>query len=348
MRQSLKILITGGCGFIGTNAAAAFCKLGHEVTILDDLSRPCSGLNLEWLREQGRFDYHKADVRDSRAVDRVVQNGRFDVALHLAAQVAVTASVKDPLKDFEINAGGTFNVLEAIRRHSPETIFLNASTNKVYGKLNGLKTRELKTRYRLMNGASGIAESQPLEFHSPYGCSKGAADQYTMDYARIYGLRTINFRQSCIYGLRQFGVEDQGWVAWFTIAHEFRKPITVYGTGKQVRDLLFVDDLIDCYVKAVERIDRVSGMTVNIGGGESNALSIVQFLDLLGKISGRPVEYGRSDWRPGDQPFYVSDNRLARKLLDWEPRVGVREGISRLHNWVLENASTLKRAASTL
>ncbi len=344
----LNILITGGCGFIGVNATARFGQLGHCVSILDDLSRPCSDLNLQWLRKQGEISYFKADVRDSDAVKRIVRKGSFDVILHLAAQVAVTSSVKDPARDFEINAGGTFNVLEAIRRYSPQSTFLNASTNKVYGKLSGIRIKELKMRYTLNNGARGIGELQPLEFHSPYGCSKGAADQYTTDYARIYGLRTINFRQSCIYGLRQFGVEDQGWVAWFIIAHELKRPITLYGTGKQVRDLLFVDDLVDCYLKAIQRVDHVNGMTFNIGGGATNAISVIQFLDLLGKISGRSVQYRKADWRPGDQPLYVSDNTRARRLLQWQPKVGLEDGIERLRRWVVENKRTLQHAASSL
>jgi CDP-paratose 2-epimerase len=344
----MNILITGGCGFIGCNAAARFATLGHRTTLLDNLSRPCTDLNLAWLQQQAQFNFVNADVRDARAVNELMREGRFDVVLHLAAQVAVTTSVKDPLNDFQINACGTFNVLDALRRHCPGAVFLNASTNKVYGKLHGMPTTETPTRYALANGAVGVTESQPLDFHSPYGCSKGAADQYTMDYARVYGLRTINFRQSCIYGLRQFGVEDQGWVAWFTIAHELGKPITVYGTGKQVRDLLFVDDLVDGYLQAVERSDRVAGMTFNIGGGPENALSIVEFFELLGSLSGRPVAFQKAEWRPGDQPVYVSDIAHAGRLLDWRPRVGVKEGIERLRTWVTENRKILEKATSRL
>jgi CDP-paratose 2-epimerase len=347
----MNILITGGCGFIGCNAAARFAQLGHHVTLLDNLSRACTDLNLTWLRQrptklsgQAPFRFVNADVRDASAVNDLMREGGFGVVLHLAAQVAVTTSVKDPVNDFQINAVGTFNVLDALRRHCPEAVFLNASTNKVYGKLHGLPTVETPTRYTLANGAVGVAESQPLDFHSPYGCSKGAADQYTVDYARIYGLRTVNFRQSCIYGLRQFGMEDQGWVAWFMIAHELGKPITVYGTGKQVRDLLFVDDLVECYLRAVERSDGVAGMTFNVGGGPENALSIVEFFDLLGGLSGRPVVHQEADWRPGDERIYVSDNRRACELLDWRPRTQVQEGIVRLRNWVVENRSVLAGA----
>jgi CDP-paratose 2-epimerase len=346
--KRLKILITGGCGFIGCNAAFRFHESGHKVALLDNLSRPCTDLNLEWLREQGRIEFIRADVRDPRRISDALRNGGFDVVIHLAAQVAVTTSVKDPANDFEVNAAGTINVLEGIRRYSPETIFLNASTNKVYGKLQRVAVRETATRYRFSNGCVGISELQPLDFHSPYGCSKGAADQYTLDYARIYGLRTVNFRQSCIYGPHQFGVEDQGWVAWFTIAHEMGKPITIYGTGKQVRDLLSVDDLVTCYLKSIERIDRVAGMSFNIGGGLENALSIVEFLDLLSDLSGRKVNFKKADWRPGDQPVYVSDNARAKKYLGWQPKIHVRAGIEMLRDWVKENADVLKRAASRL
>src|SRR5438552_1063130 len=311
----MNILITGGCGFIGYNAVARFARLGHRVTILDNLSRPCTSLNRECLERQPMVSFVKADVRDRRAVIEVMQSRRFDVVLHLAGQVAVTTSLKDPRNDFETNALGTLNVLEGLRQHLPEAIFLNASTNKVYGKLPGLQTMETPTRYNLADCPNGIAESQPLDFHSPYGCSKGAADQYTIDYARVYGIRTVNFRQSCIYGLQQFGVEDQGWVAWFTIAHELNRPITVYGTGKQVRDLLFVDDLIDCYVQAVERIEQVAGLTFNVGGGPANTLSVIEFFELLENLSGRPVVYHPADFRPGDQLGSVSNNRRAAKRL---------------------------------
>lgn len=333
----MNILITGGCGFIGCNAAMRFANLGHRITLMDNLSRQCADLNLEWLQSQGTFTFIEADVRDARTVNDVFRQGRFEVVLHLAAQVAVTTSVKEPLNDFEINAGGTMNVLEGLRRHCPEAVFLNASTNKVYGKLPGLKVKETAIRYELADRPAGIAESQPLDFHSPYGCSKGAADQYTMDYARIYGLRTVNFRQSCIYGLRQFGVEDQGWVAWFVIAHELGQPIIVYGTGKQVRDLLFVDDLVEAYLAALEKIDEVAGETFNLGGGPENALSILEFFELLGRLSSSRVHYQNAPWRPGDQPVYISNNRKAARLLGWRPRVGVEEGIEQLRQWVLAN-----------
>lgn len=333
----MKVLITGGCGFIGCNTAKRLQALGHRVTLFDNLSRPGADRNLAWLRAQGDFDFVRGDVRDSTQVIEVVRQGRFDVVIHLAAQVAVTTSVQEPRRDFEINALGTLNVLEAVRLHSPDTVVLNASTNKVYGKSEGLAVRELSMRYELPDLPYGVNETQPLDFHSPYGCSKGAADQYVTDYARIYGLRTVNFRQSCIYGYRQFGVEDQGWVAWFTIAHLLGRPITIYGTGKQVRDVLFVDDLLDCYLIAIERIDQVAGMTFNIGGGPANTLSLLEFLDLLEELSGQPVVYGFADWRPGDQPVYISDIRRVQSILIWQPQVDVITGVSRLYGWVEAN-----------
>lgn len=333
----MNILITGGCGFIGCNAARRLHELGHNVTLYDDLSRPGTDRNLEWLREQGSFEFIKGDICDSQKMSQTVKAGRFDAVIHLAAQVAVTTSVVNPRRDFEINALGTFNVLEAVRQFSPDSIVLYASTNKVYGKLPELQVVEDELRYKLPELPAGVSESQPLDFHSPYGCSKGAADQYVSDYARIYDLRTVNLRQSCIYGYRQFGVEDQGWVAWFTIAHQLRRPITLYGTGKQVRDILFVDDLVACYVAAIENIERVSGMTFNVGGGAANTLSLLELLQFLKLHSGREVELTYSDWRPGDQPVYISDISKAQELLKWSPKVKTEEGIELLYQWVSEN-----------
>jgi CDP-paratose 2-epimerase len=333
----MKILITGGCGFIGCNTAQRFLQLGHAVTVLDNLSRRGSDQNLEWLQQQSALDFVNADICDAAAVASIIERGAFDVVLHLAAQVAVTTSVVEPRRDFEINALGTMNVLEAVRLHSPQAIILNASTNKVYGNLPDLQLSEDERRHSLPDLPNGVSETQPLDFHSPYGCSKGAADQYMIDYARIYGLRTVNFRQSCIYGYRQFGVEDQGWVAWFTIAHALSKPVTIYGTGKQVRDILFIDDLVDCYLAAINKIDSVVGTTFNVGGGPDNTLSLLELLEALREHSGRSVVHSFENWRPGDQPVYVSDIRKARLLLDWKPKIGVTAGLELLHAWVVAN-----------
>jgi len=339
------ILITGGCGFIGCNTAARLAAMGHVVTIYDDLSRPLTELNLQWLRDRAKIEFVRGDVRDRANLFNAVKVGRFDAVVHLAAQVAVTTSVANPLHDFEVNAAGTLNVLEAIRQFSPHSVILYSSTNKVYGKLAGVAVQEMERRYVTPALAGGVSENHPLDFHSPYGCSKGCADQYVVDYARIFGLRTVCLRQSCIYGQRQFGVEDQGWVAWFTIAHTLGKEVTIYGNGKQVRDVLFVEDLVDCYLACMDRIDSVSGQTFNIGGGPANSLSLLEFVDLLGQLAGSRLKYSFADWRPGDQPVYISDITKAASLLGWKPRTDARAGIARLIEWVVENRRVFGVAA---
>lgn len=347
----MKILITGGCGFIGSNAARAFLEEGHTVTLYDDLSRPGTDRNLEWLKtlpRQNALTFVKGDVRDAQQVKHTMRDGRFDAVVHLAAQVAVTTSVTDPRRDFEINATGTFNVLEAVRLFAKDAVVVNASTNKVYGKLSALKPVARRKRYAAPNGFRGVSESSQLDFYSPYGCSKGAADQYTVDYARIFGLRTVNLRQSCIYGYRQFGVEDQGWVAWFAIAHMLGRPITLYGTGKQVRDLLFIDDLITCYIACIKRIDEVSGATFNIGGGPDNTLSLLELMDMLKELTGSPVDYKFAEPRPGDQPLFVADIRKAAKELRWRPRVAPREGVELLSKWLTANKQLFSGLPSAL
>ena len=338
----MNVLVTGGCGFIGTHAAMRFSTLGHRVTLLDDLSRPGAEANLAWLRAGYTCAFVRADVTDEAALARIVGEGGFDLVLHLAAQTAVTTSVREPRHDFRVNLVGTFNVLEAVRRHLPRAIVLNASTNKVYGPLSTLRAEETATRFEIPDRPAGIDERTPVDFHSPYGCSKGAAEQYALDYARIYGLRTVSFRQSCIYGERQFGVEDQGWVAWMAIAHVLGRPITVYGNGKQVRDLLFVDDVIDAYLAAIARIDDVAGTALNLGGGAANALSILELFEHLEKLSMRPVRHGFDARRPGDQAVFISDNGLAARQLGWAPRIGVAEGLGRLYRWVEQNAALFR------
>lgn len=334
----MKYLITGGAGFIGCNAAQRWMKRGHEVVVLDDLSRRGADRNLAWLETQGDFVFERVDIRDARSLDAaVLRHSDADVVLHLAAQVAVTTSVTEPRHDFEVNALGTFNLLESVRRHAALAAFLYASTNKVYGGLHQERVVLRDGRHAFADRPEGIGEDTPLDFHSPYGCSKGAADQYVRDYARIYGLRTVSFRQSCIYGWRQFGVEDQGWVAWFTIAAVTGQPVTIYGDGRQVRDLLFVDDLCDAYDAAVARIDRVAGQIFNLGGGPRNTLSLLELVAALDRLTGRPLNPAFADWRPGDQPVFVADVRRAAEALGWQPRVGVREGVERLHGWVVQN-----------
>jgi CDP-paratose 2-epimerase len=336
----MRYFITGGAGFIGCNSADHFLKLGHDVVIFDNLSRFGSQRNLDWLKlKHGeRLEFFQGDVRN---FDQLLEQvGGSDVVIHLASQVAVTTSVEDPREDFEINALGTFNVLEAVRSRCPEAAFLYASTNKVYGDLSSVQIAEKESRYEFVDFTEGIPENFPLDFHSPYGCSKGAGDQYVIDYARIYGLRSVAIRQSCIYGERQFGVEDQGWIAHMMIAALLGRPIKIFGDGKQVRDVLHVSDLIAAYDKIIQRIDDVSGMAINVGGGPSNTLSIWrEFQEVLESLLGRPAEVAFEDVRPGDQLVFVSDNRRAHLLLDWQPEVSAETGIVALFDWIKNNSN---------
>jgi CDP-paratose 2-epimerase len=334
----MRIFITGGAGFIGCNSADYFLQQGHEVTIYDNLSRVGGQANLTWLRQRHSDGLHfvRGDIRDYAALSKAIKGA--EVVLHLASQVAVTCSVVDPREDFEINALGTFNVLEAVRRHCPEAAVLYASTNKVYGGMAAVQVTDQGAYYGYADYVQGIPETYPLDFHSPYGCSKGAGDQYTIDYARIYGLRTLVFRQSCIYGRRQFGVEDQGWVAHFVIATVCNRPITIYGDGKQVRDVLHISDLVRAYALGIEKMAEVRGDVFNVGGGPQNTLSIwTQFGPLLESLAGRPVATTHSDWRPGDQRVFVADIRKAADKLGWRPTISPAEGIRDLYQWVVAN-----------
>lgn len=341
------ILITGGAGFIGTNAALFFTRRGWEVTILDDLSRRGAAQNLEWVRNRSNCAFVKADISCREAVEHCfTEHGPFTAILHLAAQVAVTTSVHDPRRDFEVNALGTLNLLEAARRMSGDAVFLFASTNKVYGSLGDLDVVLEGQRYRYATEEHGVSESRALDFHSPYGCSKGAADQYVLDYARIYGLPAVSFRQSCIYGARQFGIEDQGWVAWFAIAAALGLPITIYGDGNQVRDVLHVDDLLNAYEAAFQSPEAVAGRAFNIGGGARNSLSLRELIILLEELTSRQIAVRFADWRPGDQKIYVSDIRLANALLNWQPAVEPQAGVRSLYNWVSSNLELIRSVLS--
>jgi len=334
-----RYLITGGAGFIGSNYARRLIHGGAQVTIFDNLSRRGSESNLAWLEnETGKksFQFIKGDVRDFEEI-RLAAEGK-EIIIHLAAQVAVTTSVENPRYDFEVNAGGTFNVLESARLNKKQPIVIYASTNKVYGELEDLEIVEEPTRFQFKYLKDGIDESRTLDFHSPYGCSKGAGDQYMRDYSRIYGIPTIVFRQSCIYGTRQFGIEDQGWVAWFVIAVLKKYPIKIYGNGKQIRDLLFVDDLLNAYDLAINKIGISKGQVYNVGGGQENSISIwIEFSKILAEVSGLeiPVEY--NDWRPGDQKVYISNIKKCHTELGWTPGIDVREGLARLYIWASEN-----------
>jgi CDP-paratose 2-epimerase len=333
------ILITGGAGFIGSNLTHRLLGEGHRVTIFDNLSRSGCESNVAWLRRSygpDAFRLVKGDLTDFDVLQKASEGAQR--IYHLAGQVAVTTSVQNPRQDFEDNALGTFNALEAARLVGDDPIFIYASTNKVYGGLEDVAIVEEETRYCYADFPGGIPETRPLDFHSPYGCSKGAGDQYVRDYARIYSLRTVVMRQSCIYGYRQFGIEDQGWVAWFIIAVLKDRPITIYGDGKQVRDLLFIDDLLDAYEAAVQKIDLAAGKAYNVGGGPGNTMSIwAEFGPLLEGLLGRPVLVHQAEWRPGDQRVYISDISKAERQLGWRPCVSVRGGVTRLYTWIRGN-----------
>lgn len=332
----MKIFITGGAGFIGCNLADHHLAKGDQVVVFDNLSRKGTDTNLNWLQENhdDRLTFINGDIRNYSELTSALEP-KIDLIYHMAGQVAVTTSVIEPREDFEINALGTFNVLEAARHKAPNAVLFYASTNKVYGGLDASDLVEDETRYRYLNYPQGISELQPLDFHSPYGCSKGCGDQYVRDYSRIYGLRTVVMRQSCIYGTRQLGVEDQGWIAYFCIAAHQNRKITIYGNGKQVRDVLWIDDLINAYDLAYEKIDITSGQIYNIGGGPENTLSIwKEFGPLLRKQAGKEIQIENADWRPGDQQVYISDIRKANHDLGWRPEVSVQTGVERLWDWI--------------
>ncbi|MDQ3291020.1 MAG: GDP-mannose 4,6-dehydratase [Bacteroidota bacterium] len=332
-------LITGGAGFVGTNLAKRLLQEGKRVLILDNLSRTGVERNLQWLHDnyEERLEIHVADIRDLPTVKRLMKNA--DQVFHFAAQVAVTTSLDLPINDFEINARGIINVLEAIRGQDNPPPLVFTSTNKVYGGLEDLLFIADGSRYNPSDKTilkHGISEARPLDFHSPYGCSKGAADQYVVDYARTYNLPAVVFRMSCIYGPHQYGNEDQGWVAHFAIRAIENKPISIYGDGKQVRDVLFVEDLVDAFLLAQKHMPKISGQAFNIGGGPENTTSLLELLELIGDFQGQkiPLEFG--DWRPGDQHYYVSDIRKFKKATGWYPKNSVQEGVSKLYKWLCE------------
>jgi CDP-paratose 2-epimerase len=334
-----RIVVFGGAGFVGSNLSKNLLEHGNNVTVFDSLARRGSEWNLAWLQQlpcADRLEFVQGDIRDSRAVATVTEHA--DEIYHLAAQVAVTTSVEDPRTDFEVNALGTLNVLEGARKSGKCPPIVFTSTNKVYGGLEDIGTRETDSRYEFRDLPLGVSESRLLDFHSPYGCSKGSADQYVRDYHRIYGLPTVVFRMSCIYGPRQFGNEDQGWVAHFIIASLTDQPLTIYGDGKQVRDVLFVDDLVRAFRLATEKIDVTAGHVFNIGGGPSNALSVWhEFAGYLAALKGQSIPVSFDAWRPGDQPCYVSDIRKAERVMGWRPAIDKETGIRRLWDWVAGN-----------
>jgi len=339
----MRALVTGGLGFIGCNLTHRLLQDGHEVVIYDNGSRLGVQQNLQWLRHchGSRVNWINEDSRNAASVNNAMKG--IDVVFHLAAQVAVTTSVANPRTDFEVNALGTINVLEAARQLEPSPIVLFTSTNKVYGGLEGVEVLEEETRYRLSPAfANGISETFPLDFHSPYGCSKGTADQYVRDYYRIFALPTVVFRMSCIYGTRQMGNEDQGWVAHLARMVFQGKEVQIFGDGKQVRDLLFIDDLIEAMLKAVGHIDRTAGQVYNLGGGPAHTMSIwEEFRESLSLILGKSPQAQYGAWRPGDQRIYVSDIRKVQQHLDWMPIVGIAEGLGRMvEAWKAETVAS--------
>lgn len=331
-------LITGGAGFVGTNVADRLAASGQRVLVFDNLSRSGVERNLQWLQDThgDLIEPIIADVRDAAALQNAV--ARAVRVFHFAAQVAVTTSLDDPRTDFEVNTLGTLNLLEAIRAQPAPPPLVFTSTNKVYGGMEDVEMRLGARGYEPEDArlrANGVGEDRPLDFHSPYGCSKGAADQYVLDYARTYGIPAVVFRMSCIYGPHQFGNEDQGWVAHFLIRALEGKPITLYGDGQQVRDILYVDDLTDAFLRAHERISEFSGQAFNIGGGPRNTVSLLGLLDRIGDLHGEKLRVRFDDWRPGDQRYYVSNTAKFQKAAGWMPRVDASTGVDRLYTWLL-------------
>jgi CDP-paratose 2-epimerase len=346
------LLVTGGAGFIGSHTARRYLDQGWRVTVFDNLTRAGSSQALDWLRAHpnaGQLAVVEADVQDHAALAPLVAEA--DAVLHAAGQTAVTTSVASPREDFQDNALGTLNVLEAAREslrpdHNPPILY--TSTNKVYGGMEEVGVELADDHYQYRDLPDGVSERQPLDFHSPYGCSKGAGDQYTRDYARIYGLRTVIFRQSCIYGDWQFGTEDQGWLAHFTIAALLDLPLTIYGDGRQVRDVLYVDDLVDAYQAAISRPDVAAGQIYNIGGGPARAISLLDLIAILEGLRGRPIAVSYDNWRPGDQRVYVSDVSKVSAALGWSPRVDVKAGVERLFNWAASHREMLEAVRATV
>lgn len=334
-----KILITGGAGFIGSNLSAHFLEKGWSLTVFDNFKRRGTRSNFSWLKNKyPAVKMVEGDIRNETDLVDAIKGQ--EVVIHLAAQVAVTTSVVNPREDFDINALGTFNMLEAVRKSGNKPIVIFSSTNKVYGGMEKEKVVRKKEKYAYRDLPNGVSEKMCLDFHSPYGCSKGAADQYTRDYFRIYGIPTVVFRQSCIYGPRQFGIEDQGWIAWFIIALTLGKPITIYGDGMQVRDVLYIDDLVRLFDCAITKINTAKGKVYNVGGGKENTLSVwTQFCPLLEKLFQRKITPKFADWRPGDQKVFVSDISYVKKELNWSPKISVEEGVTKLFRWINANKS---------
>lgn len=336
----MKLLITGGCGFLGSNLAADALSRGDELVVFDNLYRNGSRDNLAWLQGQGKFRFEHGDIRNQNDITRLIQSFKPEAIFHLAGQVAMTTSIANPRMDFEVNVMGTHNLLEAVRQHASDAIVVYSSTNKVYGDLEQYTYSEGETRFRCNEHPRGFDEQTQLDFHSPYGCSKGAADQYMLDYARIFGLKTVVFRHSSMYGGRQFATYDQGWVGWFcqkameTQRGLLKEPYTISGTGKQVRDVLHADDMKRLYSAAVLNIGNAKGQAFNIGGGIENSLSLLELFAILEKLLGIKLSYTKLPVRESDQRVFVADTGKAKRLLGWQPMVSAQEGVTRMIEWV--------------
>ncbi|MCX6075096.1 MAG: NAD-dependent epimerase/dehydratase family protein [Campylobacterales bacterium] len=336
----MKYLITGGCGFLGSNIASEVLKQGNELVVFDNLYRFGSYQNLEWLRIQGDFEFIHGDIRNTNDVERMIKTYKPDVIYHLAGQVAMTTSISDPRMDFEVNVGGSFNLLNAVRLYSPESTIIYSSTNKVYGDLEQFTYEETQTRYKCIEKPNGFDESVNLDFHSPYGTSKGSADQYMLDFARIYGLKTVVFRHSSMFGGRQFATYDQGWIGWFTqqainIKNGMQKePFTISGNGKQVRDIAHAEDMVALYLKASTKIDSIKGQAFNVGGGIDNSSSLLELFHFLENELDVKMEYTQLPVRESDQKIFVADLTKAKALIGWEPKVSKEEGIRKMIKWV--------------
>lgn len=341
----MKLLITGGCGFLGSNLSQYAIRNKADLIIFDNLSRQGSRDNLSWLKKQGRTIFEFGDIRIKNDIESVIKKYRPDAIFHLAGQVAMTTSIKNPELDFQTNVVGTLNLLESVRQHGPDIPILYSSTNKVYGDLEQYKYEESTTRYKCIDRPIGFDEQTQLDFQSPYGCSKGAADQYMLDYARIYGLKTIVFRHSSMYGGRQFATYDQGWIGWFCLMAAMSKKdpnqneFTISGNGKQVRDVLHSDDMIELYYSALRNIERIKGNAFNIGGGLENSFSLKELISHLENDIGHKLNYQEITKRESDQRVFIADTGKINKMIGWAPQVNSKEGVSKMLNWVLETIS---------
>jgi len=336
----MKILVTGGAGFLGSNLSNYTLEQDHQLFVLDNLYREGSTQNLDWLNKQGEFNFFHADIRNNNDVERIIKKVKPDVIFHLAGQVAMTTSLENPIMDFEVNVQGSVNVLEAVRKYSPDSIVIYSSTNKVYGDLEYIDFKENDRRYEAINHPEGFDEKINLDFHSPYGCSKGAADQYMLDYARMFDLNTVVFRHSSIFGGRQFSTKDQGWVGWFCQKAleikrgELEEPFTISGNGKQVRDILYADDLINCYFAAAENIYQVKGEAFNIGGGPNNSFSLLELFDYLEDLLDVKMTYKEIEWRESDQKVFIANINKAKEILNWQPKIDKFTGVKSMVDWI--------------